>query len=76
MQKRYALGLELVPIHIIPPDLAPCELFMYPNLQICLDGPTFSSNEIVIDAINDYCRVSQNLFFTGWYILGARVPSV
>ena len=48
------------------PDLAPCDLYLFPNMKKGLGGKRFTSKEEVIAANKSlFCGVRQTIFF-GW----------
>ena len=54
MTKINELKFEFFPQPPYSPDLAPSDYHLFPNLQKCLGGKKFDSNEEVIDAVNEY----------------------
>ncbi|UYV77211.1 hypothetical protein LAZ67_15000137 [Cordylochernes scorpioides] len=52
--KLFELSFQLVAHSSYSPDLAPCDFFLFPNINKCLVGMTFSSNEEVINDVNGY----------------------
>ncbi|UYV63870.1 CTTNBP2NL [Cordylochernes scorpioides] len=47
--KLFELGFQLVPHPFYSPDLAPCDFFLFSNIEKWLGGRKFPSNEEVID---------------------------
>ena len=39
---------------LIPPDLAPLDCYLFPNLITSLPDRNFGSNEDIIDAVDEY----------------------
>ena len=64
MAKINELHYKLVPHPPYSPGLAPSDFFLFPNLKNWLAGKTFSSNDAVIDAVNDCVGSMQKSFFT------------
>ena len=64
MAKIYEVGFELI---LRPPyssDLAPCDIFLFPNLKTWLGRKSFSSNEEVIDVVNAYFADPEKSYFS------------
>ena len=64
MAKIHELGFELIPHPTFSSDLAPCDIFLFPNLKTWLRGKSFSSNEKVIDAVNAYFADLEKSYFS------------
>ena len=62
--KLIELGYELLPHPPYSPDLAPCDLFLFPNSKKSLAGPKFESNEEIIAATEAYSENLQKTCFT------------
>ena len=52
--KLFDSRYEILPHPPYPPDLAPSDYCLFPNMKICLGGKRFSSNEEIIAATNEY----------------------
>ena len=46
------------------PDLAPCNIFLFPNLKIWLRGKRFHSNKEAIIAVDEYFEGLEICYFT------------
>ena len=58
------MDFELIPHPPYSPDLAPCDLFLFPNLKTWLAGKRFSSNEEVFDVVNAYFAGLERSYFS------------
>ena len=56
MTKVHELAFEFFPHLPYPPDSAPSDFFLFPNLKIWLGGKRFSSDEEVIAAVDEYFK--------------------
>ena len=64
--KLFNLRYKILPHPPYPPDLAPSDYFLFPNMKTWLKGQRFSSNEEIIAAINEYFEgFDQNYFLEG-----------
>lgn len=66
MSKIHELKFELIPHPPYSPDLAPSDYYLFPNLKKWLGGKRFKSNEVVIEAVNQYFEeLDESTFKTG-----------
>ena len=66
MTKLHELNFELLSYPPYSPDLAPCDFFLFPNMQKWLAGKRFESNEDVITKTEaDFKKLSESYFFDG-----------
>jgi len=62
--KLVELGYELLPHPPYSPDLAPCDLFLFPNLKKLLAGQKFASNKEVAAATEAYFADLEKTYFS------------
>jgi len=62
--KLVELGYELLPHPPYFPDLAPCDLFLIPNLKKSLAGQKSASNEEVVAATEAYLADLEKTYFS------------
>jgi len=62
--KMVDLGYELLPHPPCSSDLAPCDLFLFPNLKKSLAGQKFASNEEVVAASEAYFADLEKTYFS------------
>jgi len=63
--KLVELGYELLTHPPYSPDLAPCDLFLFPNLKKSLAGQKFASNEEAVAATEAYFADLEKTYFSG-----------
>ena len=59
-------GYELILQPAYPPDLAPSDYFLFPNLKKDIHGRHFRSNEEVVAAVEEWVRDKDPDFFNSW----------
>jgi len=62
--KLVELGYELLPHPPCSPDLAPCDIFLFPNLKKSLAVQKFASNEEVIAPTEAYFEDLEKTYFS------------
>jgi len=62
--KLVVLGYELLPHPPCSPDLAPCDLFLFPNLKKSLAEQKFASNEEVVAVTEAYFADLEKTYFS------------
>ena len=59
-------GYELIPHPAYPPDLAPRDFFLFPNLKKGIRGCHFRSDEEVVTAVEEWVSGKDPGFFQFW----------
>ena len=59
-------GYELIPHPAYSPDLAPSDLFLFPNLKKDIRGLHFRSDEEVVTAVEEWVNGKDPDFFSSW----------
>ena len=59
-------GYELIPHPAYSPDLAPSDLFLFPNLKKDIRGCQFRSDEEVVTAVEEWVNEKGSDFFQFW----------
>lgn len=64
LQKINEIGFEIVDHPPYSPDLAPSDYYLFPKLKKSLKGRKFTSNEMVIDAVESWFAEQDKTFFS------------
>ena len=59
-------GYKLIPHSAFSPDLAPSDLFLFPNLKKDIRGCHFRSDEEVVMTVEEFGSMERTLTFHFW----------
>ena len=56
-------GFEILPHSPYSPDMAHSDFYLCPKLKSHLSGTQYGSNEVVMEAVNEYLGDQENVFY-------------